>query len=59
MGTPGTINSVQAISGCHGVLVCNAVASHWGMLATNCELANVPNSHAKMVATNAATAMLA
>ena len=59
IGTPGTINNVQAISGCQGVVVCSAWASHWGMSATNCELANVPNSHAMMVATKAAMAMLA
>ena len=59
MGTPGTINNAQAISGCQGVTVCSELASHWGMSATNCELAKVPNSHAMMVETKAATAMLA
>ena len=59
MGTPGTRNSVQAISGCQGVLVCRTCESNGGRLATKLEEAKVPSSQARMVATKAATAMLA
>ena len=58
IGTPGTMNKAQAISGCQGVSVCSSGTSQSGIIASTAGVEMNVESHASMVEKHAAAAML-